>query len=155
CVHGYWLLARVHRLYPDLPECAKVRDIFDAHLTDEGVAGEMAYLDRPSSRGFERPYGWAWLLMLAAELARDEAKEGRRWSRALAPLDGAFAERLASFLPRATYPVRAGTHGNTAFALALALEYAAVKGNPRLSQQCVERVRAWYGDDVDCQAWEP
>jgi Protein of unknown function (DUF2891) len=155
CVHGHWLLARLYRLHPGLPEHARVRALFDAHLTGENVAGELAYLERPSARGFERPYGWSWMLMLAAELARHETEEGRRWSRALAPLGDAFAARFASFLPRATYPVRAGTHGNTAFALALALEYAAVKGDARLAEACAERVRAWYGRDADCQAWEP
>jgi hypothetical protein len=155
CVHGYWLLARLHRSYPDLPEGARIAALFDAHLTEENVASELAYLHRPSSRGFERPYGWAWLLMLAAELAQHGTDDGRRWSRTLAPLGDAFAERFVKFLPKATYPVRAGAHGNTAFALALALEYASVKGDRRLTESAVEKARAWYGGDADCQAWEP
>src|SRR5262245_19730868 len=113
CVHGYWLLSRLHRLYPAMPESARIRALLDAQLTGEKVAAELAYLRRPSSRGFERPYGWAWLLMLAAELGRYETDEGRRWSSLLAPLGGAFAERFVSFLPKATYPVRAGAHTNT------------------------------------------
>jgi hypothetical protein len=155
CVHGYWLLATLYRAHPDRPEAARTRALFDAQLTGENVAAEVAYLQRPSSRGFERPYGWAWLLALAAELARHETDDGRRWSRALAPLGEAFAERFGSFLPKATYPVRGGAHTNTAFALALALEYAAVKGDDRLERLCVEKAQAWYGRDADCQAWEP
>src|SRR5215472_4949153 len=72
CVHGYWTLARLYRLSPALPERAAVRALFDGHLDAEKVAAEVAYLERPASRGFERPYGWAWLLMLGAELARHE-----------------------------------------------------------------------------------
>ncbi|WP_437955738.1 DUF2891 domain-containing protein [Sorangium sp. So ce119] len=155
CVHGHWLLARILRLFPGGPGAAPVRALLEAQLTGEKVAAELAYLQRPSSRGFERPYGWAWLLLLAAELARYDTEEGRRWSAALAPLGDAFAERFLEFLPRATYPVRAGAHTNTAFALALALEYAAVKGDERLSRRCAEAARAWYGRDADCQAWEP
>ncbi|WP_438015129.1 DUF2891 domain-containing protein [Sorangium sp. So ce315] len=155
CVHGHWLLARILRLFPGAPVGAQVRALLDGQLTGEKVAAELAYLRRPSSRGFERPYGWAWLLMLAAELARHGTEEGRRWSAALAPLGDAFAERFLEFLPRATYPVRAGAHTNTAFALSLALEYAAVKGDARLSRRCTEAARAWYGRDADCQAWEP
>ncbi|WP_437973819.1 DUF2891 domain-containing protein [Sorangium sp. So ce295] len=155
CVHGHWLLARIHRLFPGVPGAAPVRGLLDAQLTGEKVAGELAYLQRPSSRGFERPYGWAWLLMLAAELSRYETEEGRRWSAALAPLGDAFAGRLLEYLPRATYPVRAGAHTNSAFALALAQEYAAVKRDERLSLRCAEAARAWYGRDADCQAWEP
>ena len=33
---------------------------------------EAAYLDRPGARGFERPYGWGWLLALQAELELHE-----------------------------------------------------------------------------------
>ena len=155
CVHGYWLLARVRRAYPDAPEAARVRELFDAQLTPEKVAGEVAYLAQPMRATFERPYGWAWLLMLAGELARDQGDDGRRWSHALAPLAAAFAERFASFLPRATYPVRAGTHYNTAFALALALDYCAVTGDESLGGLLRGKAEAWYGDDSDCQAWEP
>ena len=109
----------------------------------------------PSSRGFERPYGWAWLLMLAGELAQHKTEEGRRWSVALKPLADVFAARFQSFLPIATYPVRAGVHSNTAFALVLALDYAAAANDARLEQVCSEKVRAWYARDADCQAWEP
>ncbi len=155
CVHGYWLLARVLRRVPSLPEAGAVRALFDAHLTPERVAGEVAYLARPSARGFERPYGWAWLLALAAEVGRHATPEGRRWAAALAPLAAAFAERFREFLPKADYPVRAGTHFNTAFALALALEYADAAGDDALGTLLRGRARRWYAGDRDCQAWEP
>src|SRR4051812_45156419 len=110
CVHGYWLLATVLRLHPALPESSRIRALFDEQLTPDRVAAELAYLRQPMRGGFERPYGWAWLLMLAAELARHESAEGARWLAALAPLDDAFADRFLDFLPLATYPVRVGTH---------------------------------------------
>ncbi|MBC6983511.1 DUF2891 domain-containing protein [Caulobacter sp. 17J80-11] len=155
CVHGFWLLMRLYRRFPDLPEAKRIRDLADAQFTEEKVAVEVAYLARPESRGFERPYGWAWLLMLAAELERHESVEGRRWARALKPLALAFADRFVQFLPKATYPVRAGTHFNTAFALALAIEYADLVGDDGLAALCRERALIWYGRDAGCQAWEP
>ncbi|HEV7586616.1 MAG TPA: DUF2891 domain-containing protein [Longimicrobium sp.] len=156
CVHGYWLLARLRRRFPDLPEAPRVAALLDAQLTPERVAGEVAYLDEgPLRKGFERPYGWAWLLMFAAELARDEGDAGRRRSAALAPLADAFAQRFRDFLPKATYPVRVGTHYNTAFAVALALEYADVTGDGDFREMLRERAIAWYGSDAGCQAWEP
>ncbi|HEY0780522.1 MAG TPA: DUF2891 domain-containing protein [Gemmatirosa sp.] len=155
CVHGYWLLARVLRRVPALPEAGAIRGLFDAHLTPERVAGEVVYLARPAARGFERPYGWAWLLALAAELGRHATLDGRRWAAALAPLADAFAARLRAFLPRADYPVRAGTHFNTAFAVALALEYADAAGDDALGALLRDRARRWYAADRDCQAWEP
>lgn len=155
CVHGYWLLARLRRLFPDSVAAPAIKALFDAHLTGAKIAGERDYLTRPLSRSFERPYGWGWLLALAAELNRADDADGRRWAAALAPLAGDFAGRFKAFLPLATYPVRAGTHGNTAFALTLALDYAQQTGDADLVALCRERALAWHGNDRDAQAWEP
>jgi hypothetical protein len=85
CVHGHWLLARLHRRFPQLPQAGPIRALLDAQLTDEKVAGELRYLGEPATRGFERPYGWAWALMLQAELLSTRAGKGgvgpRRWHR--------------------------------------------------------------------------
>ena len=151
CVHGYWMLARLLRRFPALPEAAAIRTLFDAQLTAPKLAAEVAYLERPLSRGFERPYGWAWLLKLAAEL---HGLGDGRWEAAIGPLALAVATRLRAFLPRADYPVRAGTHGNTAFALALAADWAA-GCDPDLLPLLRARALDWYGGDADCQAWEP
>ncbi|MSO98143.1 MAG: DUF2891 domain-containing protein [Rhodospirillaceae bacterium] len=155
CVHGYWTLARLLRRFPDRLECAEVRALFDKQFTPVNVAVECAYLRRPESRGFERPYGWAWLLMLWSELSHHHSAEGRRWCANLKPLADAFASRFKAYLPLATYPARAGTHGNTAFAARLALEYCDAADDAPLRAALVERLRTWYGADQDCQAWEP
>lgn len=112
------------RLYPQLPQCAAIRAHFDQALTHGKVAGELAYLNRASSAGFERPYGWAWLMKLAAELRDDGDARALAWEEAIRPLADAMARRFKAFLPRADYPVRGGAHSNTAFALALAHDYA-------------------------------
>ena len=154
CVHGYWLLARVRRRFPDLPQAGPIAALFDARLTAETIAGELAYLGRPSSGGFERPYGWAWLLKLAAEL-RAGGEATARWSAAVAPLAQAFAGRFLTWLPKATYPVRAGVHSNTALALRLASDYAEAAANGELAAAIRAKAWSWYGGDRDCQAWEP
>ena len=154
-VHGYWLLATLYRQVPTLPERSAIRALFDAQFTAANVAGEVAYLAEPSRSGFERPYGWAWLLMLAAELGRHESVEGRGWSDALGPLAGAFVKRFREFLPKASYPIRVGTHFNTAFAITLALEYADERRDEALATLLRATAAAWYSNDVDCQAWEP
>ncbi|HVJ53971.1 MAG TPA: DUF2891 domain-containing protein [Aliidongia sp.] len=154
CVHGYWLLSTLYRRFSGRPEAGAIRALFDEHLTPAKTAGELAYLDRPLSGMFERPYGWAWLLKLAAELGTHETEEGRRWSAALAPLARAFAARFGTFLPKATYPNRAGTHANSAFALRLALDYAEA-ADAALAALLRDTARRWYGEDADCQAWEP
>jgi hypothetical protein len=152
CVHGFWMLARLLRRFPAGAHAPAVRALFAARLTAPTIGAECAYLARPFSRGFERPYGWAWLLKLAAEL---ENLEGGHWGQALAPLAAAFVDRLRDFLPRADFPIRAGTHGNTAFALALISDYAVAHGDRALLDLLRGRALAWYGSDADCQAWEP
>jgi hypothetical protein len=155
CVHGWWTLFTVYRLYPDNPAAADIRALADTLFTPANLEVETAYLARPGSRGFERPYGWAWCLMLVAELDRHDTPEGRRWAAALKPLAEAFAQRFMAFLPLATYPVRVGTHFNTAFALRLGLDYAEGVGDDALAALCRDRARVWHGTDQDCQAWEP
>ena len=155
CVHGYWLLTQIYRRFPSIPEAAAIRDVVDAHFTKENVDGELAYLARPGTRTFERPYGWAWMLKLACDLADHTSAEGKRWHAVLAPLADAFAERFLDHLPQATYPIRAGTHFNSAFALAFALEYAERRFHPHLVPLLKDKALVWFGSDVACQAWEP
>lgn len=154
CVHSYWLLATLYRLYPNMPEGKAIGALFQTAFTKKNIAGECAYLKRKSSALFERPYGWVWLLMLQAELSRHETAEGRAFAKALRPLSAMFVARFAAHLPKAIYPNRAGTHGNSAFALTLALEYA-TNHDKALAKSIRSRARAWYAKDSDCQAWEP
>ena len=154
CVHGHWLLARLLRRYPGLPQAAAIRALFDRQFTPSKVASEMAYLNRPASAGFERPYGWAWLMKLQAEL-QDLGDEGAAWADALGPLAKAFAERMRGYLGKLTYPVRSGAHANSAFALWLAFDYAVAAGDDPLKDSIETRAWEWFGRDAACQAWEP
>ncbi len=155
CVHGYWLLATVTRLFPEIDEAASISELFEVQLTSTNVRAEVSYQERESSGTFERPYGWAWLLMLAAELSRHDGKKARKWSQALNQLADVFADRFLIFMPKATYPIRVGTHFNSAFAITLALEYADVASHRALSSALATKAKAWYEGDIDCQAWEP
>ena len=151
CVHGYWTLATLLRLHPQIAEAAAIRALFNEAFTPEKVAAEVAYLARPESRGFERPYGWAWLLKLQAELLPHDAP----WAATMQPLADAFVARYRAFLPIADYPIRAGVHSNTAFALSLAADYADAAGDAEFRALLASKAAAWYGQDRACQAWEP
>ena len=144
-VHMHWLLARVRRLFPSTETDA----LLDRHLSRETISAELAYFMGPAGRTFERPYGWAWVLKLQAELA------GTRWEAAVAPLAREIAERFERFI-QAPYPVRAGTHGNTAFACLLALDYARAHKDVDLETSVEKAARRWYGADRDAPvAYEP
>ncbi|MGH6623734.1 MAG: DUF2891 domain-containing protein, partial [Burkholderiaceae bacterium] len=158
CVHMHWTLVRLLRRFPAHAQAAATRAHLDGHLTPGNVAGELATLKGPHRATFERPYGWGWLLALAAELeplARDDA-QARHWRDALAPLADAFAERFLDFLPRSDFPTRAGTHGNSAFALLLALDWSEATQHLRLRRAIVDRANTWFGRDRDYPAlYEP
>jgi hypothetical protein len=150
CVHGYWMLARILRLFPQIEAAAAIRKRFDTMLVADKVAGECATLARPLEQGFERPYGWGWLLKLAAEL---QVLEGGGWAEALRPLTEVIVQRFVDFLPVATYPVRVGTHYNTAFALRLAADFAEAAGDESLLTLLRATAWRWYGSDGACPAW--
>ena len=150
CVHGWWQVLRLARQFPQLPEAAAVRECADQTLTEANFAVETAYLARPSARGFERPYGWAWALMLHGEMVQHDAA----WAQHGNGFAGAFAARFAAFLPLQTYPIRTGTHYNSAFAMVLALDWA--RDHDAVLATLIEgRAVDWFGGDRACQAWEP
>lgn len=151
CVHGWWTLLTLRRLYPDMPEAAQIEALADATFTPQKLAVELAYLDRPSARGFERPYGWGWLLYLHHEAARHP---DRAWAERLEPLARAFAERLRDYLAILTYPITVGTHFNTAFALVLARRWAEGR-DPGLVMLIDDWAERAFGDRRGYAGWEP
>ncbi len=155
-VHGHWLLVHVLRRFPGLPEAGEIRAALGANLTEANLRAEAEYLRAAGHGGFERTYGWAWLLKLAEELAAWDDPDGRRWSAALEPLAAVVVGRWLEFLPRQTYPIRAGVHPNTAFGLAFAFDYAAATGHEELRGLVVRRSLDYYAADRACPAgWEP
>ncbi len=150
CVHGWWTLLTLRRLFPTMGEADEMARLADATFTVDKLAVELAYLERATSTGFERPYGWAWLLQLHLEATRHDAA----WGERLAPLAHAFAARFGRYLAILTYPIRVGTHANSAFALTLALDWAEAF-DPALATAIRAKADGWFGADRDCQAWEP
>ncbi|MQY36530.1 hypothetical protein SRB17_45320 [Streptomyces sp. RB17] len=154
-VHMHWLLVRLlrrHGATPAFPETAPVIAVLDRHLAPDNIAVEAAYLRAHPS--FERPYGWAWLVALAAECRAYGGTAGTRWAEALAPAVTAVDMLLADWLPKATYPVRHGNHPNSAFALGLLLDAGEL---PAATTEAVrQRLLTWFADDRDAPAhWEP
>ncbi len=156
-MHGHWLLVRLARSYPDAPFAADARAALARSLTPERIAGELAYFAGPDRQEFERPYGLAWLLQLGLELREwDDDPQARAWSAALRPLEAVCADRLRSWLPKLRYPIRTGEHSQTAFALALALDWARAADDDHLATLITERAFFLHAHDRGCPlAWEP
>ena len=155
-MHGHWCLVRLLRAVPGAPFESDVVAALRRSFTPANLAGELAYLRGEGRGGFERPYGLAWLLQLAAELREWDAPEARAWHAALAPLEALAIERIAPWLPKLPTPIRSGEHSQTAFALGLVLDWARVAGERRAEEQIGAEVRRLYLSDVGAPlAYEP
>jgi DUF2891 family protein len=155
-VHGHWMLVRLLKTFPNLPEAAQIRAALNANLTAENIQQEVDYMKQPNRQSFERTYGWAWALKLAEELHSWNDADGKRWAENMQPLAETLSKSYRTFLPKQTYPIRTGVHPNTAFGLAFALDYAKSTGDRELESLLNERSRAYYANDADYPAaWEP
>lgn len=152
-VHGHWTLVRLLRVRPDSSLAPAARAALARSFTAANAAAEAAYLQGPGRGGFERPYGLAWLLLLAAELRESAMTE---WAAVLAPLEAIAARRFASWLPKLSHPVRSGTHSQTAFALTLVWDWAQAAGRDDVAGLVRAQALRLYGADVDAPlAYEP
>jgi hypothetical protein len=155
-VHGHWMLVRLLRQFPQLPENQRIRAVLAEHLTAKNLQGEADYFTGPDRQSFERMYGWAWLLKLAEELHSWDDSQAKEWSRNLKPLADTLVARYLAFLPKQTYPIRSGVHPNTAFGLIFALDYARAVDHQSLRKLIEERSRTYFVKDANVPAaWEP
>lgn len=149
CVHMHWTLARLARRWPEHALAAETRRHFAGRFSSGAGAGELAALERPGNPSFERPYGWGWLLALAAELDRAAGEHPAFAAPAatVAPLAQRIAQRFLDYLPRLQYPTRAGMHSNSAFAALLALDWAEQHQHRALAGEIARSARRWFSND--------
>ncbi|MEJ6776410.1 MAG: DUF2891 domain-containing protein [Crocinitomicaceae bacterium] len=155
-VHGHWSLVRLLKSFPDLEEKSAIIKGLKNHFSKENIEGEIAYFELETSQGFERMYGWAWLLKLSEELHTWNTPEARELEENLKPLSELIANRVEEFLPKLNNAIRVGTHTNTAFALTLIYDYAESVDDIELLAMVKDRARFYYEKDVSCLlSWEP
>ena len=155
-VHGHWLLVRLLRLYPNAPFAVEARTALNQSFMTDKIDAEASYLRGAGRASFERPYGLAWLLELAAELRRSDDPDARRWSGVLAPLETEVVARLESWLPKLHYPIRVGEHDQTAFAFGLIWDWAGVAKDEHMRELLADAAQRFYRHDRNCPlAYEP
>ena len=155
-VHGHWLLTRILRTQPDTAMADDIRSALAQSFTVENMTGELEYYAHPDRGGFERPYGIAWYLQLVAELEESDDPQLTEWRETLRPLEDAIVERFMGWLPNLAYPVRIGTHNQSAFAFGLMLDYARTVGNVDLETLIIEKSTAFFSEDRSCPiGYEP
>ena len=155
-VHGHWLLVRLLRMDTETPFRTTIIEALGQSFTEDNIAGEVAYYLGPDRKSFERPYGIAWYLQLVAELHESDDETMQQWRRTLRPLETEIVARVKAWLPNLIYPIRLGTHNQSAFAFGLMLDYARTVGDAELEQALVEKTLAFHRGDTNCPlAYEP
>ncbi len=155
-VHGHWLLTRILKTDPSTPMRAEIEAALSQSFTVANMTGELAYFQADGRTGFERPYGIAWFLQLIAELDESHDPVLQAWRETLRPLEDEIVARITDWLPNLSYPVRLGTHNQTAFAFGLMLDYARTVENVAFETLLVSRIREFHLTDVNCPlAYEP
>lgn len=155
-VHGHWMLIRLLKMFPQLPEANQIRSVLNTTLTPSHLKMEAQYFDAVLARGWERTYGWAWLLKLDQELYGWNDPDAFYWHRALQPLTQKIIELWTQFLPKQTYPNRTGVHPNTAFGMAMALDFARTEQHAVFASALEKAAKQiFYKDRHAPSTWEP
>ena len=155
-VHGYWSIVELMKRFPELDQKHNIRQRLNALITSENVMVELAFFDDPNNRTFERTYGWAWLFQLHGALATWDDEDAQRWAKTLEPLAKILMERYETYLPKLNYPIRTGTHDNTAYGLSLSLEYARLMKETAFEKLLTNTANRLYAKDSQCNlAFEP
>lgn len=155
-VHGYWSIVKIIKTFPELDGDGKIRGLLDSLITKENVATELSFFDDENNKNFERTYGWAWFFKLHSELLSWEDEDAQRWATILQPMTDLFINRYEEYLPKLNYPIRTGTHDNSAFSMSLTLDYARETKNIELEDLIITHTKRLFEKDVQCNlAFEP
>lgn len=156
-VHGHWLLVRLLRVGPQDADWRKTAIVkLNQSFTTENLAGEVANFARPARGSWERPYGLAWYLQLMTELREWDDPQADKWLEVLQPLEADIVASLKAWLPKLAYPIRLGTHNQSAFAFTLMIDWARATGDTEFEDMIIARAISFHADDVDCPlAYEP
>ena len=151
-----WTMVKVLKEFPESPIANLIREKLNHHLSRKNLEGELIFFEERAQAGFERPFGWAWLLRISAELHDWKDKDGEKWARNLQPLAELLAERMIEYLDHLAYPIRVGTHANTAYSFLFMLDYARTVGDETLEKAIERRAQEFFFSDTNCPlAYEP
>jgi hypothetical protein len=155
-VHGHWMLVRLLKLYPGIASAGEIRQLFNTHFTAANIQQELQVFKNKDNKGFERTYGWAWLLQLQDELLQWNDADAKKWAAALQPLATELSKLTISYTEKLIYPIRVGEHSNLAFGLSMMYDYAAHQKDTALLSAIKRTALRFYSADKNCPFnWEP
>lgn len=155
-VHGHWSLVYLLSNFENLKDKELIIKKLQINLSKENIAQEILYFEKTHEKSFERTYGWNWLLKLQHELEISNDSYAKELADNLRPLTNLIIKRYIEFLPKLLYPIRVGTHSNTAFGLTNAWDYAVFSKNIPLQNSIKENAKRMFLNDENCPFnWEP
>lgn len=154
--HGYWSIISLLKQFPEIDSDGNIKAKLNELITVDKVTTELAFFEEPANKNFERTYGWAWFLKLQEELYTWQEPQAQMWYQTFKPLEEIFVARYIQYLEKLQYPIRTGTHDNSAFSLALAHEYATTLNKEELKNAIENFAKNHYVSDENCPiAYEP
>lgn len=155
-VHGHWSLVSLLKSFPNIDNVADIKNKLLTNISKENIEAEVDYFQGKNNKSYERTYGWAWLLKLAEALHTWDDEVARQLEDNLQPLTNLIVDKYIEFLPKLNYPLRVGTHTNTAFGLSFAYDYAKTVNNEVLKKSIKDRALYFFNQDRNCPiTWEP
>jgi hypothetical protein len=147
-VHSHWTALQLAERGD-----ADLANALARNLSAANVAAETRYLNRRET--YERPYGWAWALLLAASAQTSAAKVVRDCAAELCEMGAVIGDVALRWLDVLPFPVRHGVHSNTAFAMGLMHDASDALKLDALKRAIEQHALEWFGVDREWPAaWE-
>ena len=155
-VHGHWAMVKILKDFPEISERDLILSKLDKNLSKDNLEKEYEFFQKEFAKGFERTYGWAWLMKLYSELLSWDDERAQIWAENMRPLVDLLSERTVLFLDKLSTPLRPGTHANTAFSFSLMIEYSKIANDTELFNKIKEYSIKNFQGDKNCPiSYEP
>lgn len=152
--NSLWMMVALSKDYPDLPLNKLMREKLLEHLDQKNIAGELDFFKQ--AKAFERPYGYAWLLKLYAEVKTWNDPDAAKVAQNIQPLADFFSAKLVDYFDHLTVASRAGVHPNTALSMTLVLDYLSAVPDAKLHDSVFRNANRLFLADHSCPtAFEP
>ena len=155
-VHGHWAMVKILKDFPEIADRDIILSKLNKNLSKENLDKEYEFFKQDFAKGFERTYGWAWLMKLYSELVSWDYDKAQTWANNMKPLVDLLSERTILFLDKLSTPLRPGTHANTAFSFSLMIEYSKVANDNLLFNKIKDYSNKNFLGDINCPVqYEP
>jgi hypothetical protein len=143
-VHNHWCMIKLLKKYPNIPEASALRKRLNESFTSENIQSELIYVSSNENGLFEFPYGQAWILKVADELATWEDPDAKIWLQNLSPLSNYIAAVNGIVWKSVNRVALSGSHDSPAMALSFAYDYSLSFHDDKLKKVVADAALKYY-----------